>query len=132
MANIKKGYQLIVHSYAGDMDSWHECEINGLSLEKVKAFKELLKILDKEDTYSNSFSKDIQVQANHLFTEVNGLSDYFEEDLNRELEKYEDYAVADLLYEVLGSAESYDRFNTIYSYNIYYHENDLEDIAKKI
>lgn len=130
--NIPAGYQLVVNSYAGDMDSWNVASLWGLSLGKVKALKSFIDIAEGMDRYSNDFEKEVQKATNHLFTEASGLEDFFCEDLEDELGKYEDYPVSELLYEIFGRTENYDYFNTLDDYSIYFHKEELVDLAESL
>lgn len=130
--NKPAGYQLVVKSYAGDMDSWNVVSLEGLSLAKVKALKSFLDIVDIMSFYDKNFENQLQRATNHLFTEENGLEDFFCEDLDAELEEYKYYPVSDLLYELVGATEYYDYFNTLDNYSIYFHEKELVDLSESI
>lgn len=130
--NMPVGYQLVVKSYAGDMDSWNVASLRGLSLGKVKALKSFIDIAEGMDRYSNDFEKEVQKATNHLFTEENGLADFFCEDVDAEIDEYQYYKVTDLLYGIFGRTEYYDYFNTLDSYSIYYHKEELIDLAESI
>ena len=130
--NIPAGYQLVVKSYAGDMDSWNVFSAEGLSLAKVKALKSFLEIVGIMSPYDDNFGNQVQRATNHLFTEANGLEGFFCEDLEVELGEFEGYPVSDLLCELVGSTEYYDYFNTLDSYSIYYHKEELIDLAESI